>query len=112
MNAPHPIGAPVPTPAAASPLSGGGRETIDTYVITDPDEVYFHGPCVGTVTNALTGVTEAVFRSGHRLPLDTPLCSGCDTPVENDRCPECEGVAAFEQHMKQFRRRHGLRSGR
>jgi hypothetical protein len=62
----------------------------DTYQITNPDEVFGYGPCLGTITDALTGATIACFRGGERFPLNTPLCSGCDAPVTSEPCPNCD----------------------
>ena len=69
----------------------------DSYTITDPAEVYGLGPCVGTVTNALTGVTEACFRGGQRVPLNVPLCTGCDEPLADGHCPDCDEPAVARQ---------------
>lgn len=62
---------------------------MDTYSITDPSDVWGHGPCLGTITDALTDVTWACFRGGERVPLGVPLCAGCDTPVSDGPC-DCD----------------------
>ena len=74
-----------------NPITAARAATwADTYVITDPDEVWGHGPCLGTITDALTGITMACFRGGERVPLGVPLCGGCDAPVTDAPCPNCE----------------------
>jgi hypothetical protein len=63
----------------------------DTYIISDPDDTRF-GPCIGVVSNMLTGRQVASYAGGQHVVLNEKLCCGCDAPLADGPCGcEIEG---------------------
>lgn len=61
----------------------------ETYTVSSACPSTVHGWPSGYVTDALSGRTTALYHVGgklHRVPLDTPLCEGCDHPIEDGPC--------------------------
>lgn len=86
MNAPHPI-----TPAF-DVAEGAYIMTIDDF----PEGCFVrvvNGERFGTGENKL-GLTVT-------LPLNTPLCNGCDAPLDNGVCSDCQLV--FVEHLGEGR---------